>query len=105
MRTILLQPMCFGRALGLEKKTAAIFTTLCAIATILVATGPSEAMVSAAQLYPYCQISSSNGGMNCYISSRDQCEYREVCISNPWYLGTEAARAWKRNNRPEWRWW
>jgi hypothetical protein len=104
MRTILLQPMYFGRAFGLQMKTAAIFTMLCGIAT-MAAAGPSEAMVSAAQLYPYCQISSSNGGMNCYISSRDQCEYREVCISNPWYLGTEAARAWKRNNRPEWRWW
>jgi hypothetical protein len=87
-------------------KMTAIFPMLCGIATILVSTpAPSEAMVSAAQLYPYCQISSSSGGTNCYLSSRDQCEFREVCISNPQYLGTEAARAWKRKNKPQWRWW
>jgi len=63
------------------------------------------ALVNAAQLYPYCQISSSNGGMNCYLSSREQCEFREVCIKNPGYLGTERARTWKRENRPQWRWW
>jgi hypothetical protein len=74
------------------KITAAV-ATLCGIATILVAyPRPSEAHVFAAQLYPYCQLSSSSGGMNCYISSRDQCEFRELCISNPWYFGAEGAR-------------
>jgi hypothetical protein len=87
------------------KITAAV-ATLCGFATILVAyPRPSEAHVYAAQLYPYCQLSSSSGGMNCYISSRDQCEFRELCINNPWYLGAEGARAWKRKNKPPWRWW
>jgi hypothetical protein len=87
-------------------KTTASLALFCSVAMILVAgPRPSEALVNAAQLYPYCQISSSNGGMNCYLSSRVQCEFREVCINNPGYLGTEGARVWKRNNKPQWRWW
>jgi hypothetical protein len=87
-------------------KMTAIPAMFCGVATILVADPrPSEALVNAAQLYPYCQISSSNGGMSCYLSSRDQCEFREVCIRNPHYLGSEAARTWKRKNKPEWGWW
>jgi hypothetical protein len=87
-------------------KTTASLALFCGVATILVADPrPSEALVNVAQLYPYCQISSSNGGMNCYLSSREQCEFREVCIRNPHYLGTEGARAWMRNNKPQWRWW
>jgi hypothetical protein len=87
-------------------KMAAV--TLFGIATIIVANPRAgEAWVYASDLYPYCQLNSSSGGgaMNCYISSRDQCEYRELCINNPRYLGVEAARAWKRKNKPEWRWW
>jgi len=85
----------------------AVAATLCGITTILVTNPPpSEAWVYATDLYPYCQINSSNGGgMSCYISSRDQCEYRELCIANLRYLGAEGARAWKRKNKPEWRWW
>jgi hypothetical protein len=87
------------------KITTAV-ATLCGIATIFVAyPRPSEAHVYAAQLYPYCQLNSLSGGMTCYISSRDQCEFRELCINNPWYLGPEGARAWKRKNKPQWRWW
>jgi hypothetical protein len=90
----------------LEMKITAVVATLCGITTILVANPrASEAWTYASQLYPYCQLSSSNGGMNCYISSTDQCEYRELCINNPQYLGAEGARAWKRKNKPEWRWW
>jgi hypothetical protein len=66
---------------------------------------PGVALVNAAQLYPYCQISSSSGGMNCYLSSREQCEFREVCIKNPGYLGAEGVSEWKRKNKPQWRWW
>lgn len=86
---------------------ASIATTLCCITTIVVANPrASKAWVYASDLYPYCQItSSSHGGMNCYISSKEQCEYREVCINNPRYLGAKESRAWKRNNKPEWRWW
>jgi hypothetical protein len=81
-----------------------VFATLCGIATILVLTPPSEAWVYASDLYPYCQLnSSSGGGMSCYFSSRDQCEYRELCIPNPRYLGAASARKWKRKNKPEWR--
>ena len=87
------------------KITTAV-ATLCGIATIFVAyPRPSEAHVYAAQLYPYCQLNSSSGGMTCYISSRDQCEFRELFINNPWYLSPEGARAWKRKNKPQWRWW
>jgi hypothetical protein len=88
-------------------KITTFVMTFCGIATAIVAAPyRSEAGVYAAQLYPYCQITSNNGGgMNCYISSRDQCEFRELCVDNPWYLGAQSARAWKRKNKPEWRWW
>jgi hypothetical protein len=51
---------------------------------------PSAAQY-AAQLYPYCSLSASNGATNCYIASREQCG-RNACISNPWYIGRERAR-------------
>ena len=87
-------------------KMTASLAIFCGAAVSLVGDPrPSEALVNAAQLYPFCQIHSSNGGMSCYLSSRDQCEFREVCIRNPHYLGTEAARAWMHKNKPEWRWW
>jgi hypothetical protein len=87
-------------------KLAVVVTTLVGLAAMVVADPrPSVAMVYAAQLYPYCQTYSSGAGMNCYIRSREQCEFRELCIRNPWYLGTEGAQAWKRKNKPEWRWW
>jgi hypothetical protein len=87
-------------------RTTASLAMLCAIAGILVGDPrPAHALAPASQLYPYCQISSSNGGMNCYLSSRDQCEFREVCIQNPSYLGKQGASAWRRKNKPEWRWW
>ena len=87
-------------------KVSSIRPTLLGIAIILAfAPRMSQASISAAQLYPYCQISSSNGGMNCYLSSRAQCEFREVCISNPSYLGARRAQAWKGDNKPAWRWW
>jgi hypothetical protein len=85
---------------------AAAVATFCAVtATLITEPRRGEASVYAAQLYPYCQVSSASGGMNCYISSMDQCEYRESCINNPWYLGEERAREWKRKNKPQWRWW
>jgi hypothetical protein len=65
-------------------------TVLAAVAVSMLATRPSQAQY-AAQLYPYCQLDSSNGATNCYISSRDQCG-RDACISNPWYIGRERAR-------------
>jgi hypothetical protein len=92
-------------------KSTTTAATLFGIASVLVATSqPSDARVSAApvgaaQLYPYCQVSSASGGMNCYLASPSQCEYRELCVRNPAYLGDATARAWKQKNKPEWRWW
>jgi hypothetical protein len=68
------------------------------VLTILLATAalpmlgarPSQAQY-AAQLYPYCSMSSSTGATNCYISSREECG-RSSCISNPWYIGRQRAR-------------
>ena len=83
-----------------------LLSALCAVAVITVAgQRPSEARVYASDLYPFCSINSSSGGMNCYISSRAQCEFREPCFDNPRYLGAKSARAWMRHNKPEWRWW
>ena len=87
------------------KMTASLAMFVGAATSLVGDPRPGVALVKAAQLYPYCQISSSSGGMNCYLSSREQCEFREVCIKNPGYLGTERARTWKRENRPQWRWW
>ena len=87
-------------------KTTAIVTAI--IGSNIVFAGypsPSNAHVYASQLYPYCQISSSSGGMNCYISSKSKCEFREICIDNPRYLGGDAARVWKQKHAPEWKWW
>jgi hypothetical protein len=50
---------------------------------------PSEAQY-AAQLYPYCSLSSSSGATNCYIRSREECG-RDACIKNPWYIGRDRA--------------
>ena len=44
----------------------------------------------AAQLYPYCALSSSSGATSCYIRSRAECG-RDACIQNPWYIGRERA--------------
>ena len=54
---------------------------------------PSAAQY-AAQHYPYCKLSSSTGGANCYIGSREECG-RDACISNPWYIGRERARPYR----------
>jgi hypothetical protein len=51
----------------------------------------------AAQLYPYCSISSSSGATNCYISSRSQCG--SSCISNPWYIGARRTAPYLRGGR------
>jgi hypothetical protein len=64
----------------------------------LLATRPSEAQY-AAQLYPYCSLSASNGATSCYIGSRAECG-RNVCISNPWYVGRERARPYLEGRRP-----
>jgi hypothetical protein len=72
-----------------------LFTLLTAGAMSLGA-GSAHAQY-AAQLYPYCSISSSSGATNCYISSRDQCG--SVCISNPWYIGARRAAPYLEGRR------
>ena len=52
----------------------------------------------AAQLYPYCSLGSSLGATNCYLSSREQCG-RNVCISNPWYIGRERTRPYREGRK------
>jgi hypothetical protein len=70
---------------------------LAATATLTVAVRPSEAQY-AAQLYPYCSMSSSSGATNCYIRSREECG--SSCISNPWYIGAERASPYIDERRP-----
>jgi hypothetical protein len=52
----------------------------------------------AAQLYPFCALDVSNGATTCYYRSREECG--NPCISNPWYLGAERARAYTHRGRP-----
>ena len=52
----------------------------------------------AAQLYPYCAMSSSSGATSCYYRSRAECG--GSCISNPWYIGPQRARPYLRGDRP-----
>jgi hypothetical protein len=63
---------------------------LAAAALALLGVRPGAAQY-AAQLYPYCSLSSSSGATNCYVRSREDCG-RDACISNPWYIGRERAR-------------
>jgi hypothetical protein len=76
-----------------------VLTTLLAMAALpMLMARPSQAQY-AAQLYPYCSLSSSTGATNCYISSRDQCG-RSGCISNPWYIGPVRARPYLEGRKP-----
>jgi hypothetical protein len=52
----------------------------------------------AAQLYPYCALSTANGATSCYFRSREECG--SSCISNPWYIGAERARPYTLGDRP-----
>ncbi len=63
---------------------------LATTASALAGVRPSAAQY-AAQLYPYCKLSSSTGATSCYVRSRAECG-RDGCISNPWYIGRERAR-------------
>jgi hypothetical protein len=51
----------------------------------------------AAQLYPYCSMSSSSGATSCYVRSREECG--SSCISNPWYIGRERAAPYLEERR------
>jgi len=95
----------FGTQIG-RLKLRTFVPAFCDVAAItLVGLRPAGAWAHASDLYPYCSVNSFAGGTNCYIASRAQHEFRELCIDNPRYLGAERARAWMRNHKPEWRWW
>jgi hypothetical protein len=70
---------------------------LAATAAILTIGARSSEAQYAAQLYPYCSLSSASGATNCYISSRDQCG--SSCISNPWYIGPRRAAPYLEGRR------
>jgi len=84
----------------LEIPEMRIFVTILLLAASMLTFGaqPSQAQY-AAQLYPYCSLSSSSGATNCYIRSREQCG-RSSCISNPWYIGHERARPYLEGRKP-----
>ena len=67
------------------------------LAALTAGASPGRAQY-AAQLYPYCALSSANGATTCYYRSREECG--RSCISNPWYLGAERARAYTQGGRP-----
>jgi hypothetical protein len=70
---------------------------LASAAMLVLGALPSEAQY-AAQLYPYCSMSSSSGATNCYISSRAQCA--ASCIRNPWYIGRQRALPYVEGRKP-----
>ena len=73
--------------------TAAMVAIVAALAS---GTQPSQAQY-AAQLYPYCALSTSTGATDCYIRSRAECGSN--CISNPWYIGAQRARPYLDGRR------
>ena len=71
----------------------------CGMAVALLAAGVSPGHAQyAAQLYPYCALSAANGATTCYYRSRQECG--GSCISNPWYIGADRARAYTQRGRP-----
>jgi hypothetical protein len=74
-------------------------TLLFAVAALAIVGPRPSAAQYAAQLYPYCSLSASNGATNCYVGSREECG-RNACISNPWYIGRERARPYLEGRRP-----
>jgi hypothetical protein len=66
-------------------------------ASLAFGTWPSNAQY-AAQLYPYCAMSSSSGATSCYYRSRAECG--SSCISNPWYIGPQRALPYLHGDRP-----
>ena len=61
---------------------------LCAALVLVIGAHPSQAQY-AAQLYPYCALSTASGATTCYFRTREECS--DSCISNPWYIGAERA--------------
>jgi hypothetical protein len=73
-----------------------IVTLSAIVAALAFGTRTSQAQY-AAQLYPYCAMSSSSGATSCYYRSRAECG--GSCISNPWYIGPQRARPYLDGRR------
>ena len=71
---------------------------LLAASAVTLGARPSTAQY-AAQLYPYCSLSSSSGATNCYVRSREECG-RNACIQNPWYIGRARALPYLEGSKP-----
>lgn len=69
---------------------------LAIVAALAFGARPSQAQY-AAQLYPYCSLSSSSGATSCYYRSRFECP--DTCIGNPWYIGVQRARPYWEGRR------
>jgi len=65
-------------------------------AALAFGTQPSQAQY-AAQLYPYCSLSSSSGATTCYHRTRAECP--DSCIINPWYIGARRAQPYLEGRR------
>ena len=71
----------------------------CSLAVAALAAGVSPGRAQyAAQLYPYCALSTANGATTCYYRSREECG--SSCIGNPWYIGADLPRAYTQRGRP-----
>jgi hypothetical protein len=78
---------------------ASLSLACCGMAVAALAAGASPGYAQyAAQLYPYCALSAANGATTCYYRSREECG--RSCISNPWYIGADRARAYTYGGRP-----
>jgi len=75
-----------------------LLMTMAAASILTFGAQQSEAQY-AAQLYPYCSLSSSSGATNCYIRSREECG-RNACIQNPWYIGRARATPYLDGRKP-----
>jgi hypothetical protein len=89
---------CLSRSRG-SFTMRLILTSLVASAALAMIDVRPGAAQYAAQLYPYCSLSSSSGATNCYVRSREECGH-SGCISNPWYIGRMRARPYLEGRRP-----
>jgi hypothetical protein len=70
-------------------RTTRIATLAAALSTaVVVAAASPSAALNATQQYPYCSISTTHGGISCYVSSLAQCDGDHSCFANPAYLGS-----------------
>jgi hypothetical protein len=68
-------------------RIATLAAALSTAAVIVVAPASPSAALNATQQYPYCSISTTHGGISCYVSSLAQCDGDHTCFANPAYVG------------------